>query len=222
MALPAAMFVHAGPYAAWEMWVHLTSGAAVAFGALAALFWVIHQLVRRIGPVALTVARASLAFALATVAVALWVVGSSPSLTLNQATAAAAVAQALQKDSGRSDPPVTTPAWADTVANDLVANYSAYVSGRYMPPLPAGYRLTLVTAPNQALLAPILARGNSAPLPNLAREVTTTLTDLIPASALGAVAAAHNSAVALVEGVAVQPNRHTPVILLAIFTRARG
>jgi type IV secretory pathway TraG/TraD family ATPase VirD4 len=33
MALPAALFTQAAPYAAWEFWVHLLSGGAVALGA---------------------------------------------------------------------------------------------------------------------------------------------------------------------------------------------
>lgn len=222
MALPPAMFVHAGPYAAWEFWVHLTSGAAVAFGALAALAWVVHHLLTRLGPAPLAVARASLAVALATVAVALWVVGSPPALTFNPPAAAQGVAQSLEQELGAADPPVAAPAWAATAANGILNNYEAYIQGHYTPVLPKGYRVALVSAPSQGLLSPILAHGDSAPLPNLAHEVVTTLMNLIPASTLGTVAAAHDSAVAVIEGVAIQRNRHAPVILLTIFSRAHG
>jgi|GEM_PF-5770633 len=222
MALPAAVFLQAGPYAVWEFWVHLLSAAAVVLGAAAATGWALHYLAPRFARVSLGVARGILAAALVAVAIALWVVGSPPPLGVRTRALAVDMAYRLAQQSGSADPTVAAPAWAQTATDDILANYAAYVAGHYHPPLPAGYRVSLVAAPNQQILQPLINHGDSAPLPDLARQVVSTLLGQVPVSVQTAVAIAHQSAVGVAEGLAVRPGRHTPVYILAIYVQAHG
>lgn len=222
MALPAALFTQAAPYAAWEFWVHLLSGGAVALGALAAAAWAVRYPLPRLGSALVAPARVLLAAALAVMAVALWVVGSPPSLGLKPDALAQDVAAALAQSVPAADPAVTAPAWADAVAEDVLARYADYERGAYRPPVPHGWRLALVAAPQMSEFTPFLAHGDSAPLPNLAHEVVGTLMQSVPLSTLSAVAAARGAAVGATVGTAVTSNRHIPVVLLAVFVPSHG
>lgn len=223
MALPAALFTQAAPYAAWEFWVHLLSAGAVGLGATAALVWAVRYVWPPVGRRLRAGARAFLLAALATVAAALWVVGTPPGLVVRPHDLAIDMANALtQSSASGQDPAVTAPAWAQTAAKDLLADYGAYAAGQYEPPMPAGYRLVLVTAPPVASLGGLLDHGDSAPVRNLAREVLGTLLNQIPVSTLSQVAAAGTAAVGAVSGTAVTATRRTQVILIAVFVRGRG
>jgi hypothetical protein len=222
MALPAALFTGAAPYATWEYWVHLLSAGAVVLAALAAMAWLTRFVATRAAAALLTAARALLALALSTVAVSLWVVGSPPYLRVRAAALSLDVAHGLVQAEGGADPVITAPAWANAVAQGLLAHYGDYVQGRYEPPLPQGYRLSLVAAPPLSELDPILNHGDSAPVPNLAHEVVSTLMASVPVSTIHAVAAAGRAAVGTALGTAVTANRHTPVILIAVLVPTHG
>jgi hypothetical protein len=224
MTLPAALFTHAAPYAAWEFWVHLLSGAAVVLGAAAALAWVVRFLWPAAARSGSHVARMLLFGALAIVAAALWVVGTPPDLLVRPHALAMDVAQSLAEN---ADPHghaahVTAPAWADAAAKDLLADFGNFSTGAYLPPIPAGYRLALVVAPPLSSLSGLLDHGDSAPIPDLAHEVVGTLLNQIPVSTVSEVTAAGEAAVGAATGIAVTARTHTAVVLIAVFVHARG
>jgi hypothetical protein len=224
MTLPAALFTQVAPYAAWEFWVHLLSGGAVVVAAVAAAVFGIRYLWRAVERPASQASRALLFAAPAIVAAALWVVGTPPSLVVLPRALAVDMASALSAAPGSAsgDPAVSAPTWAREAAEDVLNNYSNYAAGNYLPPMPAGYRLVLVTAPQVASLSGLLAHGDSAPIPNLAQEVLATLIDQIPLSAQSQIAAAHAAAVGVASGLAVTRNRQSDVLLIAIFVQAHG
>ena len=223
MALPATLFAQAAPYAAWEYWVHLLSGGAVALAAAAAVVWVVRYLWPAATGASGHVARALLLVALAAVASALWVVGTPPGLVVRPQALATDMANALSTAQAKgSDPPVTAPAWAQTAAADLLTNYAAYLEGRYVPPMPKGMRLALVMAPPVASLSGLLDHGDSAPIPNLARQALATLLAQIPVSTQSEIAAAGGASVGAAGGTAITKNRRTNVLLIAIFVQSHG
>ncbi len=219
MALPAALFTQAAPYAAWEFWVHLLSGGAVALGAAAALVWVVRYVWPRTARGGSVVARTLLLGALAVVAAALWVVGSPPALVVLPHDLAIDMASSLSQsvDPQGQTAAVTSPAWADAAARTILNDYGGYTTGQYMPSIPQGYRLVLVVAPPVASLGGLLDHGDSAPIPDLAREVVGTLLNQVPASTVSQIAAAGRAAVGAVSGMAVTATRRTDVILIVVF-----
>jgi hypothetical protein len=224
MALPAALFTQAAPYAAWEFWVHLLSGGAIALGAAAALAWAVRYVLATVGRRLAACARGLLVLALATVAAALWVVGTPPALVVRAHPLAVDMAAALSQStpSTGADPSVTAPAWAQRAALDILNSYGPYALGSYSPPTPPGYRLALVIAPPVSSLSGLIAHGDSAPVPRLARQVLGTFLNEIPVSTQGELVAAGGGAVGAVSGLAVTAQRRTPVILLAVFVRTHG
>jgi hypothetical protein len=210
------MFRHPGTYIHWVALTHASASVTVALGAASGLLWLVWTAAKTHRRRWALAARAGVTVALVSLVVSLWLAGTPPRLTVAARGLAGAVRASLAHRTGVASAAVSSPTWALRASRALLAHYAAYLHGRFAPDVPQGYRLVLVTDPQETVLAPILSR-NPAPLPVVVREVAKAILERVPASTTAALAATGRVAVGLTRGTAVTADRRTPMVLMAVF-----
>lgn len=215
-SVPTAMFRHAGTYMHWLALTHAFASATVALGGASGLVWLVWTAAKAHRRRWALAGRSAVGMALASVAATLWLSGTAPRLAVAPGGVTRAVCASLAHRIGVAPTAVSSPTWAVRASRTLLSHYAAYLRGRFAPDVPQGYRLVLVADTQETVLAPILT-GNTAPLPVVASEVTNAILKRVPASTTRALAAIGRVAVGLTQGTAVTVDRHTPMLLMAVF-----